>query len=72
MAMNEELIAQWEQEAFAASADLCAKVDGLVVSPIDLVTVPLEGAYGSNSADENYVNRLIERRHLTALFLSDQ
>lgn len=70
--MNNELLAQWEQEAFAASDALCAKVDSLVASPIDLVTVPLEGADGSNSADPDYVQRLVDRRHLTDRFLSDQ
>jgi len=70
--MNKDVLAQWEKEAFAASDALCAKVDSLVSSPIDLVTVPLEGADGSNSADPAYVQRLVERRHLTDGFLSDQ
>lgn len=70
--MDKQLIEKWETEAFAASDSLCSKVDQLVVSSIDLVTVPPENADGSNSADSDYLNRLIKREHLTDSFLSDQ
>ncbi len=57
--------------AKAAAAKLCADLDVMTLTDVELPCVELDEANGSNSIDTAYLNRLSRGEHLTDNFLAN-